>query len=317
MLIAITALASCNKGELQPNDNPNFERVVFNVVLDDTQTRAGVPTEVTRYIMEVYSDAEATQPVNCFDYGDTKEFRAVNADGKFNAKLDKTKPYTILVWADNGDAVTANNSDYNAENLRAISLNAGKKMAEHAYYVKTKHATVDQNEVIILDRAVAKLVFNQKGGYFNNDAQTVTVTYPETYTFNCNGGTTTSTATERFVEMAATPIYKEVLLGADYVFAPAAAVINIKVGVNSESITKDIANVPIGANKSTKITGQYSVNMQSTQFEFESDDWSAESEFTVPIETQYNLDKGEQGKAKRANSYIIPLTASARHILSI
>lgn len=108
MLGIAMMLASCNSGDDLQVPNDNVKTITFTASLEENiDSRADANERISRAIVEVYSDAEATQ----------KEHRVViskGTDGKFTFTIPNMisgKKYTFLFWADNLLAQQFNVSD--------------------------------------------------------------------------------------------------------------------------------------------------------------------------------------------------------------
>lgn len=109
MLGIAMMLASCNSGDDLQVPDDNVKTITFTASLDEnTNTRADADdARISRAIVEVYSDAEATQ----------KEHRIVvykGSDGKFTFSIPNLlsgKKYTFLFWADDPHSIQFNTAD--------------------------------------------------------------------------------------------------------------------------------------------------------------------------------------------------------------
>ena len=92
MAMLAGVFVSCQKTDLGSEAaTEGQQRVTINLVADDAVGTRAAATGVTQYIIEVYSDATHTTPLNIFENG-TKN-QATYTNGSFALILDRTVDY--------------------------------------------------------------------------------------------------------------------------------------------------------------------------------------------------------------------------------
>lgn len=252
----IAMLTSCNKeevGSLATNKTTSF-----NVSVDGgVKTRAEV-TDLTRYVMEVYKGTTATG---------TPEMHIEQATGTFtDMLLDNGQEYTVLFWADYGtpstDGTHNATNEYNATDLKAARVAAGKQPTKAAYAGVSKFTvgTTDESVYtnVTLTHAVAQVNFMQTES-LTSATNTLTVSYPESYSLNVGDNAVTKidgaiTHTFAYNQKAAGT------LGTSYIIAATSTpktVMEVTATLNSETAIP-VTNVPFERNYKTNISGAYS-----------------------------------------------------------
>ena len=268
---------SCEKEHQSEVASPNFEDISYSLSVDDVGITRSSGT--TSYVMQVF-DAEGTSAVNCFS--DFATNRSTNTTGKFTVTLDKSKVHTILFWAeDNADV-------YNTEDLRAVTLVPGKEMSDAFFGSKIEKPTSSTTN-ITLNHAVSNVVLKETE---TSTSLAITVSYNRFTTFNVSKGGAES-AIETVTEMTVGN-KTEIQLGSFLTFAPADKAQKTSFTFIAGSDSKLISDVTLITNRPTNLTGHF---------------------FDPPIDLQFKLDNADV--TKRANSYVIPLTADITHKLSI
>lgn len=243
-------LASCTKEttleEINENHNIKISLSSQNQYIGETlpQTK-GETVSLDRYIMEVYSDVNCTQPVNLFGGSNRKEQNTPD----FELTLDGSKSYTCLFWADYQSSTV-----YDVSSLKAVTLKSNQVNTE-AYFAKTTISARNQTNNIVLNRAVAKIVLKDAVGVFENDHFVVKYSVPTT--FNVLTGTA-STVTEinRDITFNSTTTANQEF-NSFYVFANSTqSTFNLFFNYDGQA-AKKISNVPYMANKRSSLTGNY------------------------------------------------------------
>lgn len=185
ILLAAIALqlSSCENEDIIENEDSNLNSTKFTFSLN-TDGSNDTLIAPKRWIMEVW-DISGNNKVNCFG-PDIDSHRSENSYGTFTLSLDTMKAYTCLFWADNGTPTIGNlagsNVNYNADNLKAISLATGvDSHTKDAYFANTMVSGSNTSLSIKLKRAVAEAILIEAS---NNPIQDITVTYKTYSTFN-------------------------------------------------------------------------------------------------------------------------------------
>lgn len=258
--VIATALASCNNEEITGDNGSDTRRVTIEAIADYTmadgsaapQTRG--TTTADRYVIEVYQQADYTQPANVFADGTN---RATNATGSFALTLEKDKSYYCLLWADKkaGDVDV-----YTVTDLKNVSLVSGGKPTE-AFHGTT---TIDGNASTYsasLHRAVANIVLKETGTLA---AGTLSMKFSQHTAFNVStaapaGASAERTETITVAETTGT-IEAPATISTDVIFvlAPAAnaatMTFTFQYAAQAEFEVKD---AKVQANYNTNITGHY------------------------------------------------------------
>lgn len=255
----------------------------FKVSVDEgVQTRAG-GNAPTRYIMEMYEGATT----------DGTPTRVEQAANTFDVILKDDQAYTVLFWADYGTANDASGAnEYDAASLKAAKVAAGKQATKAAFAGKVSFTTgTDDANVytaVTLKHAVAQANFKQTE-VLTAATNTLTVTYPESYSMNVVDGSVTKidgAVTHTFTYNKA-----EIgTLGTDYIIAATGetkTIMEIKATLNSET-EKTIPNVSFGRNFRTNISGAYS-NIYNATLTVTCDDsaWNENEEVEFPKAVSY------------------------------
>lgn len=260
MLGIMAMLASCSQNEdvLQSatTDGETAQVKISVQAPQQVQTRAAV-TGLTRYVCEVYEGADATGTVS-------KHYES--ATGSFAIELKKNIAYSFLFWADKGTPAAdevASSGKYDVTNLKAVSMTeAGEEGYSGSILNKTITTADNEGFSVTLKHAVAKIIIENTSDLVD-DTNTLTVTYPQTVTFNVGteGINTTNTPVSRTFSVVQAK--GEVVV--DYVFAPKAEsqLGDLKLKLNEEA-ERTISNVPVQLNFITRIKGALSKNYNST-----------------------------------------------------
>lgn len=260
----------------------------FKVSVDEgVQTRAG-GNAPTRYIMEMYEGATTDGTPN----------RVEQTANTFDVILEDAQAYTVLFWADYGTANDASGAnEYDAASLKAAKVATGKQATKAAFAGKVSFTTgTDDANVytaVTLNHAVAQVNFKQTE-VLTSATNTLTVTYPESYSMNVADGSVTKI--DGAVTHSFTYSSKEAgTLGTSYIIAATGdtkTIMDIEVTLNSEA-KKTVSNVSFGGNFRTNISGAYS-NMYSAALTATCDDnWeSKENEVRFPEVGYYYYKNG-------------------------
>ena len=281
----IAMLTSCNKeevGSLVTNKTTSF-----NVSVDGgVKTRAAV-TDLTRYVMEVYKGTTATG---------TPEMHIEQATGTFtDMLLDNGQEYTVLFWADYGTPSTdgTNNAanEYNATDLKAAQVAAGKQPTKAAYAGVSKFTVGTTDEAVYtnvtLTHAVAQVNFVQTES-LTSATNTLTVSYPESYSLNVGDNAVTKingaiTHTFAYNQKTAGT------LGTSYIIAATGTpktVMDVTATLNSETPIV-VSNVPFERNYKTNISGAYSSKYSTVLTVTCDDTWGTpDNEEELPTEKE-------------------------------
>lgn len=263
MLGIMAMLASCSQNEdVLQNATTDGETAQVKISVQapqqPVQTRADVSSALTRYVCEVYEGANATGTVS-------KHYES--ATGSFAVELKKNTAYSFLFWADKGTPAsgeTPSSGKYNVANLKAVSMTEGGEEGYSGSILnKTITATDNEGLSVTLKHAVARITIENTIDLTDATGNKLTVTYPQTVTFNVGteGITNTDTPVSRTFDVAQA---KGVVVN-DYVFAPKeeAQLSNLKLKLNEEA-EKTIANIPVQLNYITRIKGALSKYYNST-----------------------------------------------------
>ena len=272
-LLGIAAMfTGCNNENVDDLAPGKKSTTSFNVSVDGgVQTRAAV-TDLSRYVMEIYKGATATG---------TPDVHKEQATGTFtDVVLDDAQQYTILFWADYGTPTAEGGqlaavNEYNASDLKAASI--AKQPTKAAYAGLSRFTVGTDTEAsytsVTLNHAVAQVNFKQTEA-LPSATNTLTVTYPKSYSLNVGDSTVTEIAgvvTHAFTydsKVAGT-------LGTDYIIAATSTpktMLDITATLNGET-AKVVSNVPFERNYKTNISGAYSNKYDATMTVTCDDTW--------------------------------------------
>jgi len=253
--------ASCSKNEIGGNDADSTGTVVLKVTADE-----GIQTRIAtqRYVIEVYTDDTYATAANVFTDGTNK---AINATGEFQMVLDRTKEYYCLLWADNRGSEI-----YNVNDLKAVTLQEGKKPAEawHGTYKieAGKNATLSTQ----LKRAVSKLSLLETGTILPNSSLAVAFNQPNVFNVATKAASGTVARTETIDLLTGVIGTKDApvkLNNADiYVLSSVAGNVTDLTFTMSMNGTSEpsfsVTNVPLQTNYNTNVKGHYTSLTSST-----------------------------------------------------
>lgn len=271
MLAIAAMLASCSQNEeLTANENNNLKTVTFSLQTGEMQTRA--TATIDRYVMEVYT-ADGTA-ANVFD-GSTNHKEQTTAD--FSIKLDATKNYTCLFWADNGAA-----DIYDVSSLKTVTLKEGKQAIEQSYYGALSVSGNTASYSVTMTHAVGRISLMEHDRI--NAGSTLTMTYVPNASFNVADGSViagSQTATDISITTAIDNASKAtantyVDVFTCYMLAPSTQQLlnfNFSLAEGANTTTKSVSNVPVKCNVTTKIGGEFSNYTSKTLTATADDTW--------------------------------------------
>lgn len=287
VLATLLLLASCSQDEVVPAGK-GMATVRVSLTADPTPTRAATSVELQRYVAEVYTaDGE---PANVFGGGTTHHLQQETPDFAF--RLDRTKNYTCLFWADNEDE---GNAAYNVQDLKAVAVTEGKKANASAYYAMLTTEGFKENYTVTLHRASARVALWEKDKIEGNSE--LAVTYTPCATFNVETGAVAwdEPTTETFPITEAVDGTKEEngkQIAEFYLLAPTAEteLATMSFRLKEKNVTtRDISNIPLQANYVTNIRGEFS-SYTTKSFEVNLDNqWEDNGEMST--EKQYELSR--------------------------
>lgn len=227
----------------------------FRVELSGKTTRAQNDTYTpTRYVMEVYTGTAA--------FG-TPFKHVEQTTGTFDVSLTYGTEYTCLFWADNGTPDDVVNDEYETADLKAVKVKSDACPSNPAFGGMarvTAGVSAQDAYSVTLNHAVAKVEYIQTEPLTAAD-NTLTVTFPNTFSLNLNDWSTTEIAdvtyTHTFTGIAKVEI--ETVIATSYVIASSenATLQTLTVKLNTED-DKLISNVPLQRNFKTALKGSFS-----------------------------------------------------------
>lgn len=249
MICAVLLLASCTE-EMDMQLSQGTEKVIVSVAADTQYTNVSTPmattrsTAMSRYIMEVYADADYSIPAKVLQNG---VYRRVQTTSEFVLALNKDADYYCLLWADTGDGC------YNANDLKNISLCDNTKAVSEAYCAKTA-LRKENAQTVTLKRAVAQVKLKDKTGV--DAGKTLVLQYSEPSQLNlATGEVTQERQTERDVVTKQTDANG--VLTEFYMLATQTKE-NFSLTFNySSEEPKVVSNISFQANYITEVTGNY------------------------------------------------------------
>ena len=183
MLGIAAMLASCSSEDmLQTDNNSGKNTVTFTATLDEGMiTRATGDddnSKITRAIVEVYEDADATTMVG-------ERVEGVKGENGFTftiPDLESGKDYTFLFWADDWAKNVLGNYDgnYIADDLKSVKLNKSHTLAYSLATTMTPEE-ISQNGVQ-LKHAVAKITLQATAAV--EPGVSISMNLPEYNAFN-------------------------------------------------------------------------------------------------------------------------------------
>lgn len=249
MICAVLLLASCTE-EMDMQLSQGTEKVIVSVAADTQYTNVSTPmattrsTTMSRYIMEVYADADYSIPAKVLQNG---VYRRVQTTSEFVLALNKDADYYCLLWADTGDGC------YNANDLKNISLCENTKAVSEAYCAKTILGKGNA-QTVTLKRAVAQVKLKDKTGV--DAGKTLVLQYSEPSQLNLSTGNfTQERQTERNVVTKQTDANG--VLTEFYMLAPQTEEkFSLTFNYSGEE-PKVVSAISFQANYITEVTGNY------------------------------------------------------------
>lgn len=252
MIGAVLLMAGCTQTDLENGLQPGSQEVVLRVSPDfsygdgtmepmGASTRAGGTVTVSNYILELY-----TQP----GYSGTPT-RETSADGNFTLTLDRTQEYYCLLWADNDAAAI-----YNTDDLKAVTLNAGKLPTE-AFFGRTTISGANATINVSLKRAVAKIDLCDKNGM--EAGRSVNLQYTQFPAFNTATGAVSGTPRAEDYRITSTGAVAGAAFGGFWLLAnpTTASAFDLTFQVESETEATTVNGITYQANRRTNVTGEY------------------------------------------------------------
>lgn len=278
IMCAVLLLAGCTE-ETDALLPQSTGKVTVSMTADTQYANESAPmattraTTISRYVMEVYTDEGCTIPAPVFeDNGNHKE--QTSAD--FVLTLDKKQSYHCLLWADAGDGV------YTVTNLKAVTLADATKEASEAYYAKAALEHKD-TQTVTLKRAVTLVRLKDKNGV--DAGKTLNLKYSQPSQLNLQtGAITQETQISRDVttqQTAAGEVITEFYMPASQAKTSFSLTFNYD-GEGEEVV----ADIPLQANYTTGVTGEYKKQLPSDFMTFTIDltSYADDKTFILPFE---------------------------------
>lgn len=255
IMCAVLLLAGCTE-ETDALLPQSTGKVTVSMTADTQYANESAPmattraTTISRYVMEVYTDEGCTIPAPVFeDNGNHKE--QTSAD--FVLTLDKKQSYHCLLWADAGDGV------YTVTDLKAVTLTDATKEASEAYYAKAALEHKD-TQTVTLKRAVTLVRLKDKNGV--DAGKTLNLKYSQPSQLNLQtGAITQETQVSRTIttqQTAAGEVITEFYMPASQAKTSFSLTFNYD-GEGEEVV----ADIPLQANYTTGVTGEYKKQLPS------------------------------------------------------
>ena len=125
------------------------ETVRITLAAEQGEARAASDIELKRYVVEAYTTDG--QPANIFAGNTTHHLQ--QSVPTFTLRLDRTKQYCLLFWADCEEETTA---AYNVANLKQVTVVDGKKTNANAFCAQLAITEVKDSYTVTLRRAVSE-----------------------------------------------------------------------------------------------------------------------------------------------------------------
>lgn len=236
LMLGIAALlASCSSEDVPQEPQENVKTITFSASLDQKMNSRAECDQMTRAIVEVYSDSAATQ----------KEQRIEvkkGSDGKFTftiPNLISGKKYTFLFWSDNPI-----DNQFDASDLKNVKQN-NQHITSVAYSLAT---TLTPEEIsqsgVQLKHAVAKISLQTTGALTTNDK--LRIVYPRYKTFSVLTNFATGRYERGYYDICNNYNAGDVFCVA-YIFGHKETH-NFSIEYGGRPIPKDVNNVPINTN---------------------------------------------------------------------
>ncbi len=246
--------SSCQKEDVVEIYNEPFTlRLTTDQSYDDNEpqpmgaaTRSDV-SNIDNFVAQAFSDDTYTTPANIF--ADGTESSATSTTGEFAVKLDRTKDYYLLLWADEGDDI------YNTDDLKSVTLNQNKAVSEVFAGKLTIEKGSDVPATVSLKRAVAKISMRNTLAIEAGKSIEVSYMYYKQYNVATSlflGEMTNNTTTLTTTAAAAGEEFAFV-----WVLASADEQTLTFTYNYEEQGNNTVENVPYQANRRTNLTGEY------------------------------------------------------------
>lgn len=181
-----------------------------------------------------------------------------NGSFTFNTRLNATKTYTCLFWAE------TTKGDYNTTNLREVTYAEGKTPSLAFSGKLESFKPTDASYDVTLTHAVAKLVVKETGTLTAGNVIGVSFARPN-YTYNVESGTSTLQETTTDVTISHTGAEGSLTgeLAYAYMLTPTTGTTVNEVTLSYKSTsdgtakTTTMANVPLQANNRTLLQGEF------------------------------------------------------------
>ncbi len=311
--------ASCQKSNL-PNEiiTDREQSVTINLLADDAVNTRAAADGIAQYIIEVYSDATYTTPLNIFGEGENATNQSKSANGAFNIILDRTVDYYCLFWADKDATV------YTTTSLKTVALVSGKTPVQAWFGSKVLRGKETYHN-IVLKRAVAKLNLLETGTILPNS--TLRATFDEPTIFNV-ADSTVNTHVSRTIAIPnteaviGTPSTPAKINNTDiFILAPATTqyVTAITLQCSAEE-PFNISNIPFQANYTTNIKGHYTTLANET-FNVSCDDtWENpdnDSDIYPHLYEDYTIARQPSGEGTQASPYLLKCAAHIKWLQNL
>lgn len=211
------------------------------------KTRAAVT--MNRYVMEIYTDEACTEQANLFDNGTTHHKQQTTAD--FSLKLDRSKTYYCLFWADDGNA----QQGYTVFNLKSVRWWSTAQQPTMAYTGKATITNNGETLTVTLRHAAAQVVLKDLNGV--EAGEKLQLSYPQPIAFNVATGDVSDLRTITLTQTTtATTAGEEVIQF--YILAPREekAEFDLKFKYADQN-WQTVTSIPSQANYTTNVTGHY------------------------------------------------------------
>lgn len=287
MLGIAAMLASCSSEDmLQTDNNSGKNTVTFTATLDEGMiTRATGDddnSKITRAIVEVYEDANATTMVG-------ERVEGIKGENGFTFTIPDLvagKKYTFLFWAD--DWAKSNYNDnyigtYNADNLKSITQEYAECTLAYSLATTLTPEEISQKGVQ-LKHAVAKISLQTTAALEGGANGTLSVTLPEYSAFNVLTNSATGTLTNKSYSgqpsaEAGDIVYSWYLFGIQEVQSE-----TVTLQYAGRPVTQDFTNLPLNPNKHVILKGDVSkIGLTDANFTATLDEsWEEEKTLEFP-----------------------------------
>ena len=236
------------------------ETVRITLAAEQGEARAASDIELKRYVVEAYTTDG--QPANIFAGNTTHHLQ--QSVPTFTLRLDRTKQYSLLFWADCEEETTA---AYNVANLKQVAVIDGKKANANAFCAQLAIMEVKDSYTVTLRRAVSRVVLWEKNHI--KSGASLKASYPaiagfdvETGTVETGEGQTEESFTLTEATNGTNAPETGVQVGEFYLFANTAESelgnITFTLTEGDRISNRTVSNVPLQANYVTHIRGEFS-----------------------------------------------------------